>query len=236
MRFFRHILEQPFIAATGAAALLHSTWSLGTLFAGEQPQGLHLIGWIVPALLIAFALDVGQIATSAEIRRDGLTVSRGVTFFVFAVATYYLQWLYMAHHMPALALAPGIRASWGAAATLIRDSAVWVVPALMPLSTLLYTFSGKHEQQPNHSEQPTAPLVVVSAAPRQDVPALEVATMPQLTEGVVHIAECPACGWRKEYESSASARRAIATHQALHCKSLRPEIASANGNGNGKHQ
>jgi hypothetical protein len=138
----KHILQQPFVAATGLAALVHSTWALGTLFAGEQPDGWHLLGWLLPALLIAFALDVGQISTSYEIRQDGLTWTRGITFVVFAGATYYLQWLYIAHHMPALALAPGVRQTWADFATVMRDAAVWVIPALLPLSTLLYTFSG----------------------------------------------------------------------------------------------
>ena len=142
VKALKHILQQPFVAATGAAALLHSTWALGTLFAGQQPEGWYVVGWLLPALLIAFALDVGQISTSAEIREYGLTWTRGITFVVFAGATYYLQWLYIAHHMPALALAPGVRETWADFATVMRDAAVWVIPLLLPLSTLLYTFSG----------------------------------------------------------------------------------------------
>lgn len=147
MKALSHIIGQPFVFATGLAALVHSTWALGTLFAGEQPEGWHLVGWLVPALLIAFALDVGQIVTSYDIRNRGLTWARGFTFAVFALATYYLQWLYIAHHMPALELAPGVRESWSSLATLIRDSAVWVIPALLPLSTLLYTLSGGETEQ-----------------------------------------------------------------------------------------
>jgi hypothetical protein len=145
MKFLKHAVEQPFVLATGAAALVHSTWALGTLFSGKQPDGvsLALLGWLVPAFLIAFALDVGQIATSVEIRSHGMTTKRGITFFVFAAATYYLQWLYIAHHMPSLPLADGVRESWKESATTLRDAAVWIIPALLPLSTLLYTFSAE---------------------------------------------------------------------------------------------
>lgn len=150
MKFLKHLFENPFISATGAAALVHSTWALATLFAGEQPEGIwHLLGWLLPALLIAFALDVGQIATSAEIREHGLSFARGVTFLVFSGATYYLQWLYIAHHMPALELAPGISEIAHNTAVYMRDAALWLIPALLPLSTLLYTFSGgKRRNQP----------------------------------------------------------------------------------------
>ena len=174
MRILKHLLEQPFVFATGAAALIHSTWALGTFFSGEQPEGWHLIGWIVPALLIAFALDVGQIATSHEIRTHGLNFARGVTFMVFALATYYLQWLYMAHHMPALELSPGISAGMSGMALSLRDMAIWVIPSLLPLSTLLYTFSTPS----NTVTLPSASLVVIDSEP--DATFYELPEMPLL--------------------------------------------------------
>lgn len=145
----KHIIEQPFVTATGIAALVHSTWSLGTLFSGAQPSAdlsWQFVGWLAPALLIAFALDIGQIATSADIRQHGLNFGRGITFVVFAAATYYLQWLYMAHHMPLLDIAPGVSATAAETAISLRDAAIWLIPALLPLSTLLYTLSGGQEQ------------------------------------------------------------------------------------------
>lgn len=149
-KVMKHFTGQPFILATGLAALIHSTWSLGTFFSGEMIpleqltdffKWIQFLNWLIPALLIAFALDVGQISTSHEIREYGVTLGRATTFFVFAIATYYLQFLYMAHHMPALELSSGLRA-FPAAALFIRDMAVWFIPALLPLSTVLYTLSG----------------------------------------------------------------------------------------------
>lgn len=158
MKALRHLTEQPFIAATGAAALVHSTWALATVFSGHQPASNdlpRLAYWLIPALLISFALDVGQIATSAEIRSGERVLSKYITFGVFAAATYYLQWLYIAHHMPALELAPGVRESWGGFAGLMRDAAVWIIPALLPLSTTLYTLSG--QAAPSAAAAPTIP-------------------------------------------------------------------------------
>lgn len=155
MSTLKHIINQPFVFATGLAALIHSTWSLGTLFAGIQPDPsdiVQFLGWIVPALLIAFAMDIGQIVTSAAIRERGLTFARGATFATFAFATYYLQWLYIAHHMPAMDLSAGVRSEWTSTAQLLRDGAIWIIPALLPLATLLYTFSDKAE----HDTEQTA--------------------------------------------------------------------------------
>ena len=243
MNILKHIITQPFIAATGAAALVHSTWALGTLFAGEQPEGWHLLGWLLPALLIAFALDVGQIATSAEIRRHGLTPARGVTFAVFAAATYYLQWLYIAHHMPALALAPGVRESWSGSATLLRDAAVWIIPALLPLSTLLYTFSGKQGgaapapvvTRPERYPRPEPRPAVAEDHQLPAAPAVD--QRPQLAEAVqeaptpdVIVATCAACGWSKTYSDQTASARGLATHQNRHCTATHP-VAHQNGHG-----
>lgn len=219
MKMIRHIFEQPFIAATGAAALLHSTWSLATLFAGEQPESLlHLAGWLIPALLIAFALDVGQISTSAQIRESGLTVARAVTFFVFAVATWYLQFLYIVHHMPALELSAGISDAHRQAALVLRDFAMWLIPALLPISTVLYTFSGdnsqQHEQKTAESEQ-LQQQPTISIENPQEPAALP--DMPLLAaEHPDHRATCD-CGWMKDgYTSQDSADRALRAHQQ-HC-------------------
>lgn len=222
MKFFKHLLAQPFITATGAAALVHSTWSLGTLFAGEQPEGWHLLGWLLPALLIAFALDVGQIDTSAQIREHGLNLSRAVTFLVFAIATYYLQWLYIVHHMPALELSAGISDIHRATALQLRDLAMWLIPALLPLSTLLYTFSGERETQQATMQEANIQVKTISdemnppdSLSEPDMLALERPAPPAFT------ATCEHCGWEsKEYETEDSAARALRTHQSLHCSVL----------------
>lgn len=250
MNLYKHVVEQPFVMATGVAALVHSTWSLGTLFSGKQPTAdisIEFIGWLAPAFLIAFALDVGQIATSAEIRAGNRTRAKYATFAVFAVATYYLQWLYIAHHMPALELAGGVRGEWSGLATLVRDAAVWIIPAFLPLSTLMYTFSSDHA----HVAAVTAPVMPVQVempirkglpAPEEidlsddevEMPAdsPEVFPLPDLirhlktnvttieTSEGHDTAHCPSCGWTKEYSSPSAARRGLSTHMAQWCPSL----------------
>lgn len=229
MKIIEHVIHQPFVFATGLAALVHSTWSLGTLFSGKQPDAsftIEFAGWLIPAFLIAFALDVGQIVTSAEIRGGQRTPMKYATFAVFAIATYYLQWLYIAHHMPELALADGVRATWSETATVLRDAAIWVIPALLPLSTLLYTFSGS-EQVVEQVVQPPAVVPVKVMEPM----------VAQLPLGLPHdashessiVMECPACGWTKAYSNEDSARRGLATHQAKHCSATHLQQPVQNG-------
>lgn len=243
MKLYTHIVEQPFVFATGLAALVHSTWSLGTLFAGRQPEAAFTIefaGWLLPAFLIAFALDVGQIATSAEIRAGNRTRAKYATFAIFALATYYLQWLYAAHHMPALELAGGVRGEWSGLATLFRDAAVWIIPAFLPLSTLMYTFSSDHA----HVEKPSQSIVIPESAPVQvSVPVHQalpenagLQSLKQFEEiSDTNTAKCESCGWSKEYTTPSQARRGLSTHLARYCSSLHvdqsPVLTSANGHG-----
>jgi hypothetical protein len=191
MRLIKHVTEQPFIAATAVAALLHSTWALGTLFAGLQPTAalsIEFVGWLAPALLIAFSLDIGLLATSHEIRVGQRSRAKYGTFIVLALSMYYLQWTYMIHHVPALALAAGVSPSWIGISTTLRDLCIWLIPALLPVSTLLYTFS--------HVEQSASPDTLVKAplpavAPLSQIivsevekPVLEAVTAPGEPEQV----------------------------------------------------
>jgi hypothetical protein len=176
----RHIISQPFVVATGFAALVHSTWSLATLFAGHEPEQFSAawIAWVIPALLIALSLDLGQVVTAAEIRSGQRNRAKLATFGVFAVFTYGLQWYHLAHHAPLLLLADGVRRDWLPVAQFISDAMLWFVPALLPLSTLLYTFSSvSHERV-----QPAEPAPQVFA-PMQNVNVniLQAAPDPQPT-------------------------------------------------------
>lgn len=254
MKLYTHIVEQPFVFATGLAALVHSTWSLGTLFSGKQPEAglsIEFAGWIIPAFLIAFAMDVGQIVTSAEIRAGNRSKAKYATFAVFAISTFYLQWLYMAHHMPALELAGGVRDQWSGFATFVRDAAVWIIPAFLPLSTLMYTFSSDHAQ-PSPVQTASEIAVMPSTMPVQvDTPVMEALPASvqeneplqslKHTEEIPteHYAECPSCGMKKQYPTAESARRGLSTHLARYCPALHveksPVLTSTNGNGHGGH-
>ena len=228
MKIYRHFVQQPFIAATGVAALAHSTWSLATLFTGEEPQQFTFawFAWLAPALLIAFALDVGQIVTSSEIRAGQRKPVKYLTFAVFAIATYYLQWLYIAHHMPALALSPGVRESWGEIATLLRDAAIWIVPALLPLSTLLYTFSSDEKPVTKEAPAPVANAVESLPEPAAMLPE------PAPVEEVKEVEETRPTKARKS--RARSGNTAHATEDPAYIvtpPSANGHTVSANGNG-----
>lgn len=229
IRFMKHATHQPFIAATGAAALVHSTWALAVLFSGEPPAWDHTslsswakwVYWLVPALLIAFALDVGQIATSAEIRAGERTPSKYVTFVVFSLATYYLQWIYIAHHMPALELGPGVYQEGMAARVVLmtRNAAIWIIPAFLPLSTTMYTLSG--EASARVTERATVqapPAVTIETSAVTGGSSLMIEAPDDTGE---HIAECEHCGWTKAYDNEDSAKRGLAAH-SRYCPANQP--------------
>lgn len=207
----RILVHSPFILATGIAAFVHSTWALATLFSGEMPDPasapLAFAYWLLPAALIAFALDVGQIVTSAEIRSGKLTAAKAWTFGTFALATYYLQWTYIVHHMPDLALGAGIRSAWVPAILVMRDAAIWIVPALLPASTLLYTLSGAQEKRADVRRE------LRERSFDYDTDEIE----PIYQEKASFLSVCPhGCGFRREYDSEKKAQNALNGHMR-HC-------------------
>lgn len=228
MKFLKHMSENLFITFTGIAALVHSTWTLGTMFSGVAPEGDYwkLAGWLLPAFFVAFAMDVGQISTSADIRHKGLTARRGVTFLVFAVATYYLQFVYIAHHMPLLPIANGVSAAHKENVAMLVDAGIWILPMLLPLATMLYTISGS-DDKPKEKEQ--APIVLTEPI-STEIKAPIILEAETVLEPSFR-AFCEDCGWEKSYDSEKTAARALNTHQSLHCKAKHQDEVKISANG-----
>lgn len=224
-----HVFKQLFVFFTGLAALLHSTWSIGTLFSGVQPEptidllnrfpeAVQFLGWIVPAFLIALSLDIGQVKTAAEIKDGQRHKSKLVTFAVFAVATYYLQWFYLTEHTPTLAASNGIREEWRWTVQLLRDLSLWIIPLLLPLSTIMYTFSDRE----------TVQVQEVQSTPVQAAVMEVIDDKPSLPEGdnalgvILFEAKCDTCGKviGDQYKTQQSADRALKNHKARFCEGL----------------
>jgi len=159
----RHIISQPFVASTSVAALVHSTWSLCTFMGGDQPaELLHLLGWLAPGFLLAFSLDVGLLWTAVSINRKEGGKGMYAAMGVLLLAMFYLQWLYMAIHLPEVNLGAGVRQQWIDAISFGRDLSLFVIPALLPISVGLFTFSRRDTHQTiAHNTAETA-LVAVS--------------------------------------------------------------------------
>lgn len=238
MKFLKHMSENLFITFTGIAALVHSTWSLGTMFSGEAPEGdwWAFAAWVLPAFFVAFAMDIGQISTSAAIRHNGLTWQRGITFFVFALATYYLQFLYIAHHLPLLNLAAGISDSHRDLVKTSVDASIWILPLFLPLATMLYTISDgdvkaepKATEPDNQGDKRKNEALLIN-----DEKTREFDDFSSLAEEIIPVpmykVECQSCGWHREYESEKSAERALRTHQTVRCPN-RHENAEAEERG-----
>lgn len=140
----KHVFGNPFVLVTSLAAIVHSTWSLGIMFTGYVPAvGLtaSFLYWLIPSFFVAVAIDVGLMATSADIRAGNRHWGKLLAFLSLSLSMYFLQFLYIAHHMPDVTLGAGVRSSWLPLVGLIRDAALFAIPGLLPLSISLYTVS-----------------------------------------------------------------------------------------------
>lgn len=181
MKTLSHIVSNHiFIFATSLAMLVHSTWTFGTLFSGKQPvidgsleQWIQYLLWVTPALLVALAIDVGQIQTSIKLSNApnlAKKVTLGITFITLALAGYYLQWFHLAHHIPALDFGAGLSPEMQESLKGVKDIAIFIVPALLPLSTILYTLSSTEsvtdEPQHHDSQSPQIDIQFPAIEPR----------------------------------------------------------------------
>jgi hypothetical protein len=216
------ITRHAFVITTGFAALLHSTWTLATVFNGIEPQQFTAdwYAWIGVAFLAAFAIDVGQIAISVELRSGERTRAKYIAFTVLACATYFMQWWYVAHHIPDLSLGNGLRAEWAGFARLLSDAAVWIVPGLLPAATIIYTFSyaKPRSQRPAKVTNPATQTAIIRTSGMQSDLQIE---MPGQ-----HEALCEVCGWTKSYATPRAAINAKVAHDRHHHPAL---VTSGNG-------
>lgn len=210
-----------FIIATGTAALIHSTWSLATAFTGtEPPQGtMAWWWWVTPAFLLAISIDVGQIATSAQIANGQRTPAKYATFAVLAIATYYLQWLYLAVHLPLIPLGAGVNSAVAPFASGVRDMALWLLPGLLPLSTLLYTFSyASVRKQRNANVKPQTELRIE----RPQIVQLPQPNVQQIASGAKrYVITCPLCDETINKDNRRSASSAWSAHMRHHHEGIK---------------
>jgi len=173
--FLRHAFEQMFVILVSIAAFVHSTWTIGTFFSGVEPNAtldlVRWLEWVGPAGFIAFALDIGQIRTAFEIRAGSRTKLKYFTFFVFALFTYYLQFVYLAYHFPSVSLSEGIPADWAPLITGVAHLCIFVLPALLPATTVLYTFS--HDNHDRKADEPVVKEIIKEVSPVILSPVIE---------------------------------------------------------------
>lgn len=215
--FFVFLWDHLFVIATGLAAFTHSTWTLATAFGRTEPlpQFSHAWwSWVGPAALLAFAFDAGQIKIAVNLRNGKRTVPMYVAFAVLATSTYFLQWWYLAHHLPLLDLADGLRPEWRQFAGLLSDAILWIAPGLLPIATTLYTWSDaapKRTGVRSPAKSATQPAKLSALVPVAELTSDVRIEMPEKPQKI--IVECPDCDWRKECNTPRSATNSLIAHR-----------------------
>lgn len=201
---FRHVFAQPFLVAVSFAAAIHSSWSFSTLFTGLEPHpqfSAAWFSWIVPGVMLAFSVDIGLLSLANQIRLGQRTRGRLLAFAVLCMAMGFLQFLYIAAHMPEVVLGAGVRSDWVGLVSLLRDASIWVLPTLLPTALILFAFS----EETVHT--------VVDATTTALVPT----TPPIVIEKPAKISmKCPDCDWRELFGSQPEAVQALMDHRRTH--------------------
>lgn len=177
-RLIKHVKSNPFVGLSAFAASVHTAWAFGTLFSGAQPhvtasllgdfgawstQSIALCLWLLPAIALAIALDVGMVETSMNIHQGDVSIGRYATFAALASGSYYMQMLHLAVHMPELQLSTAVAPMQESTVLWLRNAAVFIVPLLLQLPILLHVMSVKRSMH-----TPTPSSMVVSDAQRHE--------------------------------------------------------------------
>lgn len=239
--FISHAISHSFIIATSIAAFVHSAWTINVLFTGSQDLDFNK-NFLAAAVacMVAFSFDVGQVVTSSDIKNGQRTVWKYVTFAVFAVATYYLQWIYLAHHLPLLAMGAGVRDQWKEAVRFGMDLAVWIGPLLLPLSTLMYTFSQSADKKMITTAEGLTILIEKNEVAQFDTSkaskllAAGSTDFPGITNlgGDKYEALCDKCGWSRVYEGVDPSKAASGLRSHKGGTGCRPKAPPHKLNGN----
>lgn len=212
-----------FSIAVSAYAIFHTVGAIGMFLGGNGldfssvKSALDTLYVYGTALFFAVSLDVGQISTSFKIQRfhrKGITPYKSyITFAVLGLAIAYLQWFYLVHTMPHLSIAAGVRSNWVNDATWLRDAVLYIFPALLPVTLLLYTFSGDEEATPQSNQ--TAPLPAILNSITSELPQIAEPEPPlvESENGDTFSARCEFCDWQGgEYDSKVKAVNALNGH------------------------
>lgn len=233
--FIRTLLAHVFIILTGLAALPHSVWSVSTIMQGVEPATFSVgwIGWAFSGFLIGLTIDVGQIAISIQIARGERNWQRFSAFGFLAALTFYLQWYYASAHVPITQLGAGMNAEAVPFAIGLRDLGVWLVPALLPITTLIYTFGYPERKRTRATATITQTKTTVKIEQPEvsqgaSQPAIARAKFTAIEAGSGHFAKCDDCDWTGSYATPRGATNALVAHR----KSRHPaEVFSPNGHG-----
>lgn len=199
------------IIGTGAFAFLHSTWAIATFFSGPEPDrvanGVQWGLWLAEGCIFAGVMDIGQVVTAMLIRAGKNTRGYKLTFAVFALATYITQFLYIIAHVPLVPIAAGVAEQYLPVAKFVRDATIFVLPAMLPVSTTLYTFS--HGADSVRAKPVPPPTKWIVQEPVQTTALIVPETAVQTVD-----AKCDQCEWFGEgYATQLGADRALRAHK-----------------------
>ena len=131
----------------------------------------------------------------------------------------YLQWYYTAAHVPITPLGAGVNMQVAPFATGLRDAGMWIVPSLMPLAIIVYTFGWptvKRTRVATVTQVKTTVRVEEPLRMQEMQPAIAGANAGALTAGesaIAHTINCDECEWSGSYPTKRGATNALTAHR-----------------------
>lgn len=211
-----------FVVIVGLAAWIHSTWSFSVVIGGDVPaitlwqDVARWLYWVMPGAAAAAAVDVGLISLAAQFRAGSGNRAKLVTFGVLSAISYIGQALFALSHGGKYVPSAGLSPTSTAVASVVWELLIWALPAALPITLLLWAWSDMQPQQPPVTALvPTQDPLTITANHDHGSNAELITLEPSQPDGFT--LTCPDCGKAFYKLTEKEAKRALTTHQTLHC-------------------
>lgn len=129
--------------AISIATMQHTVWSSSFIFEGALPiTPAERVWWIFNGILIALTIDIGMFLTARQLRKQ-FSIAAFIAFIIAAVASFYMQLIYASFHTGNFEFGIGVASQWLNFLKPFIEARVIILPLILPLFAVIYTFSNR---------------------------------------------------------------------------------------------
>lgn len=179
------VSDHGFVILLSVAAIVHSAWSINSVFSGHEPTPMYSSdwwGWYLPGFLMALTIDVGLIQFIFKLQRGARDRALIVGYLLLCALMAFGQFIYVASHMADIVPSAGVASYDLTLTNALIKAALYVYPLALPVVSAIYAFSVRGQSTPPaivSTGERDVTVNFIRPEPHHD-PALPTPTAPEL--------------------------------------------------------
>ena len=142
--------DHGFVILLSVAAIVHSAWSINSVFNGAEPTPMyseHWWGWYIPGLLMAITIDVGLVQFVFKLQAGERSAALIIAYLVLCGLMAFGQFIYVASHMADIQPSAGVAIYDLQLTNMLIKLALYVYPLALPVVSAIYAFSVRGQRE-----------------------------------------------------------------------------------------